>query len=318
MATIQHNSKNCSFNQTLEFIQHALLIAIIAMVLKIAMAVVSDSMTMYTSALKNGIEIATLLVAWLAIRKVIKGADEDYNYGYGKLENVSSIIISIAMMIVFVVIVYHAIERIDHPVQQDLLISIINVVIMLAITAEGIWSWNHTAHLVKHNNSPTISSQFEFLKARTLFDASVTVLLIIDVVVEDSHYLNDYMDPVASILLAAYLVVLAYRILTSSMRDLLDRTVEESVQITILRELAAHFEHYSQFLNIKSRKSGAFVYIEIFLEFERDRQIGEIQKVADSLKTSLEHKIKNSTVVIVPVAAKPELTEEAPLATVAQ
>ena len=69
------------------------------------------------------------------------------------------------------------------------------------------------------------------------------------------------------------------------------------------RELAAYFTEYEAIHGIRSRRSGANVYVEIFLEFDADRKMRDIQKVIDSIKKDLEEKINGSQIVISPTTS---------------
>jgi len=78
----------------------------------------------------------------------------------------------------------------------------------------------------------------------------------------------------------------------------MDRTLEEENQIIILRELAGHFEEYEELHGIRSRRSGSKVFIEIFLEFDPEDTMAEIQKTAAEIRRNIETKINNSSVTI--------------------
>ncbi len=86
------------------------------------------------------------------------------------------------------------------------------------------------------------------------------------------------------------------------MPDLLDKTLDEELQIVIVRELAAFFDEYHALHGVRSRRSGSNVYIEILLEFEGGKQMHEVQKTIDRIKISLEQKIPKSSVSIVPTS----------------
>jgi len=66
----------------------------------------------------------------------------------------------------------------------------------------------------------------------------------------------------------------------------------------ILGELARHFHDYEELHGIRSRRSGAQVYVEIFLEFDPEKKVGEVQAVIDKLRRSIEEKIQGSKVTI--------------------
>lgn len=75
---------------------------------------------------------------------------------------------------------------------------------------------------------------------------------------------------------------------------------EEALQADVLRELSAHFDEYADFHAIRLRRDGDRLYIEIFLEFDGELKMKQVQQSIDKIKGNLETKIKNSEVLIVP------------------
>ena len=90
----------------------------------------------------------------------------------------------------------------------------------------------------------------------------------------------------------------AVGVFTDSFNDLLDKTLDEELQMVITRELVTHFEQYEALHGIRSRRSGSHVFIDIFLECDAERKVGDVQAFFDTLRTSLEGKIPNSRVVV--------------------
>jgi divalent metal cation (Fe/Co/Zn/Cd) transporter len=112
------------------------------------------------------------------------------------------------------------------------------------------------------------------------------------------HGWSEYIDPAASMVIALSILSATLGIFSSSLYDLLDRTLEEERQIVILAELARHFNDYEELHGIRSRRSGAQVYVEIFLEFDPEKRIGEVQRVIDTLRRDIEAQLQGSSVTI--------------------
>ena len=72
--------------------------------------------------------------------------------------------------------------------------------------------------------------------------------------------------------------------------------------MVILQELVAHYDPYWCFLDVKSRRSGKDVYIELFLEFDGDLHMAEVQHRIDAIRSSLEARIQNSRGWVVPTS----------------
>ena len=113
-----------------------------------------------------------------------------------------------------------------------------------------------------------------------------------------------YIDPAVSFIIIGFLLLAGYREISSSLPDLFDKTLEEELQLVILRELTASFDRYYEFHGVRSRRSGSRIYIEIFLGFDPEQRMEAVQEYIDSLKGSLEIKIPGSVVCIIPTSEK--------------
>jgi divalent metal cation (Fe/Co/Zn/Cd) transporter len=137
---------------------------------------------------------------------------------------------------------------------------------------------------------------------KTIASILVIVSLAMSAIFSDQPWAS-YIDPLGSVLIGLFIVQSIYNISAMSVYDLLDRALEESLQLVILRELAGYFDEYEAIHGIRSRRSGANVYIEIFLEFDGEKKMAEVQAVISSMKANLEKKISGSEIVISPATA---------------
>jgi ferrous-iron efflux pump FieF len=262
-------------------------------------AISANSTAILSEVLKNvGLTIAVIL-SWLSLRKVRVGKSEAYNYGIGKLENFSGLIVAVVMIVSFFLIIFHTVERFQarvemHPIGVDigLVFSIVALTCSIAL-------WNHDHHLAKKEHSPVMESLWRLYRLKTV-STGVVILSLLFSIIFNKYSWSLYIDPAGSIIVSLFLAFSIYSVSSQSMYDLLDRSLEESLQLVILRALASHFHEYEALHGIRSRRTGGNTYIEIFLEFEDERKMSEVQQIIDSIKTDLEHKIQGSHVVIAP------------------
>jgi divalent metal cation (Fe/Co/Zn/Cd) transporter len=73
--------------------------------------------------------------------------------------------------------------------------------------------------------------------------------------------------------------------------------------MVIVRHLAVFFNDYTALHGVRSRRSGSNVYIEIFLEFDGEKKMCEVQEVINRIKVSLEAHISKSSVSVVPTSS---------------
>ncbi|MDD1687392.1 cation transporter, partial [Methanoregula sp.] len=158
--------------------------------------------------------------------------------------------------------------------------------------------WHTYQNRSKEDPSPIMESQWRLRRAKTfsnlllLFALSLSVLCI-------QYDWAHYIDPIVSFIIIGFLLFAGYREFSSSLPDLFDKTLDEELQIVILHELASSFDKYNEFNGVRSRRSGSRIYIEIFLGFDPEQKMGDVQDFAGSLKHSLEAKIAGSVVSVV-------------------
>ncbi len=268
----------------------------------IAAAILSGSIVLFADAVKCANEILATFFAYLTIRKMARGGAGTYDYGMGKMETVTSIITGGVMFISLALVFFVAIYRIVVPAELVQEGAMLGVVLMIVGVCMNSWLWRKNFLLNKQSPSPIMDSQWRLFRTKAFSDFSVLAALVASLAF--SHYSwSLYIDPLASFIIAGFLFFSGYRGITSSLSDLLDKTLDEELQMVIVKELAVFFNDYTALHGVRSRRSGANVYIELHLEFDGDLKMCEVQETINRIKASLEAHIPHSTVSIVPTTA---------------
>ncbi|MDD5312063.1 MAG: cation diffusion facilitator family transporter [Dehalococcoidia bacterium] len=279
-----------------------LMLGIFGLVTGIIAAIIANSVTLESEILKNAGLATAVFLSYLSIRKINRGKTEGYNYGYGKLESFSGLIVAVVLVLSLIIVISHTVERFQHPVELHPKGLDVAIIFTLIALATSVWMWRHDYHLAKEEYSPVMESLWRMYRFKTIASVFVTLSLVLSYIFGDYAW-SAYVDPVGSIIIGLFIVQSIYNISTMSVYDLLDRALEESLQLIILRELAGYFNDYEAIHGIRSRRSGASVYVEIFLEFDGQRKMSDVQGVIDAIKSNLEQKINGSQIVISPTTS---------------
>jgi len=279
----------------------ALLVGVLNFGLKLVSTVIGNSVTQFTDLLRNAGDTFAVMLTYLTVRRIRSGKLLTYDYGFGKLENAASLLVAGMMFITLIVSLYNAFDRFQHPVVAHrvglgFFVAIYAVVISAFI-------WRRTYDRFKLDGSPVLESQWHLFRAKTMANICVVISLGMSMQLQDKPWAV-YIDPASSLILAGFLVYSIYGIASVNVSDLLDRALDESLQLLIMRDLAAFYDDYVAFHGLRSRRAGKHIYIDIFLEFDGTHPMGEVQKVIDSMRTSLERNIPGSHVVIAPTTAR--------------
>lgn len=263
----------------------------------LAAVLVSNSSVLMADLLKTTLEFVAVLLGWIAVRRVAKGADHHFNFGIGKLENLSSLLVGILMICCVILITCAAIRNMIHPEHiagLGIWISLASQVVYGVVNAIVFCRARRLADLT---SSPLMRAQGRLFLTRFIGNVFILLSLVGSMWLSGYRW-SMYIDPVASIMIALSIALSATNIFSSSFYDLLDRTLEETDQLAILREVAQHFFEYKDLHGIRSRRVGSSVFIEIFLEFDDDKTAADIQRVVSSMRSKIEASIPNSRATI--------------------
>ncbi|MDP3563728.1 MAG: cation transporter [Methanoregula sp.] len=280
-----------------------LLVAVAPAIPKLAAAVLSGSVTLYASAMKTVNEAIGVMVSWIIARKIARGDHGVYDYGMGKYENIARIITGSVMLISFVILIIVATYKILFPVplgSGGVQIGMVIVIIMIAVDS---YITIRNYRIAVKEPSPLMDSQWRLFRLKAIANLVVFLTLIIATLCAAFPWAV-YIDPVASFVVMGILLYSGIRMIISSLPDLLDETLEEELQLVVVKELAEHFHTYEQLHGVKSRRSGGSIYVDIFLEFSGELQMCVVQDAIDRMKRSLELKIPKSTVNIITTSGR--------------
>jgi ferrous-iron efflux pump FieF len=275
-----------------------LLVASAPAIPKLAAAVLSGSVTLYASAMKTINEAIGVLVAWMIARKIARGDPGVYDYGMGKFENIARVITGSVMLISFVILIIVATYKILFPTplgSGGVQIGMVIVIIMIAVDS---YITVRNYRIAAREPSPLMDSQWRLFRLKAIANLVVFLTLILAVLCADFPWAV-YIDPVASFVVMGILLYSGIRMIVSSLPDLLDETLEEELQLVVVKELAEHFHTYEQLHGVRSRRSWGSIYVDIFLEFSGELRMDTVQDTIDRMKQSLETKIPKSTVNII-------------------
>jgi len=267
----------------------------------ITAAILSGSITMLADVFKCGNEILATFLAYITLRRMNKGGAFTYDYGMGKFENLTGIVTGAVMFVSLALVFFSAINRILFPAELVAEGAYLGIGLMVLGVCVNTWLWLKNYRLAEKDHSPIMESQWRLFRTKAFSDASVLIALVLSMVFHEAAWAL-YIDPFFSFIIAGVLFQSGYRVVAASLPDLLDKTLDESLQLVIVRELAVFFHDYTALHGVRSRRSGNHVYIEIHLEFDGNRKMCEVQEVINRIKASLEEKIPRSEVSIVPTS----------------
>ena len=277
----------------------SLVIDVLLWIPDIFLAFLSGSVTLFADAVKSGNEILSTFFTWLALRKIAEGNSQVYDYGMGKYENLTGMITGAVMFLSLILVFSITAFKMLNPSMIHEEATMVAVIMMAIGVCVNTWLYREKKHIAEEEYSPAMESQMHLFKTKALTDFAVLIALVF-IIMMDDHWWAIYIDPVSSFVVIGFFLFSGYRVISSSLPDLLDKTLDEELQLIIVRALSEFFDDYTDLHGVRSRRSGNQIYIEIFLEFDGEKKMAEVQQAIDKMKKTLESDIPKSSVTIIP------------------
>ncbi|MFA7158710.1 MAG: cation diffusion facilitator family transporter [Kiritimatiellia bacterium] len=268
--------------------------------LNILSVVTANSLVLVADFFNSFLEFCSVGLSWYALRRLRRDEKGVFNYGLGKIENLASLLIGVFMLASVVVMAFLIISRLLHPVRLRGFGIWLGIGCTLVFGLINAFLWMRSRRHQRAAPSPIVEAQMRLFAVKTAANACMFFNFVLSVAVAGQWVM--YLDPLVSCITLGLMVNSGWHLMRHSVRDLLDRSLEEPLQMIITRELVKHFEAYTDLEGVRSRYSGRQIFIEIILGFDPARPIGKVQEVADSLKAGLERQIPHSEVTVVPRA----------------
>jgi cation diffusion facilitator family transporter len=272
----------------------------LGLVLNIISVLLANSLVLVADFFNSLLEFSSVSLSWLALRRLRRDSRAVFNYGLGKIENLASLVIGLFMLISVLIMTFLIIHRLLHPVHLKGLgiwMGIVCTFVFGIINARLWWRSRHHQRLAP---SPVVDAQKRLFAVKTLANTCMFFNFVVSMSVSRPWAM--YLDPLTSCLTLTFMINSGWHLLRHSIHDLLDRSLEEPLQMLITRQLVNHFDSYVSLDGVRSRYSGRHIFIEIFLGFDARKPLGEVQQVLNGIKQNLEREIPHAEVTVVPCA----------------
>lgn len=241
-------------------------------------------------------ELLSLFLSWYVFKKVSSGPDENYNYGYYKMEDAASLVVGLVMNLSFILVLYNGIHRFRNPTSSGWLLP--GLIIAGGGLIISLWFWQRNYRLSKRKSTPIFEAQWRLYRAKALIDFTVFLTLFLNIMFEKER-IALYVDSIGSILISFFLLVSGILLIKKSLKALLDQAplsrlkVEEAIKI--------YSGKFEKIHDIRSRKAGGKIFLEVEIRFNSEKKVKEVNQFCQELKELLNKRFPGSKIKIVPV-----------------
>ena len=267
-------------------------IASILVLVKLVIGVASGSVAVLASAIDSLLDMLVSIFNFFAIKKSEENADEDYQYGKGKIQAIAAVIEGTIISISGVYIIYVGAEKlIEASVTRLLTPSIVAMSISIVITYFLV---QYLLKIAKQTDNLVIKA--DALHYKTDLWSNAAVLVALGLV-----YLTglDWIDALIGMGIGIYIIYSAYEIITEGIEILLDRALDSDIVESIGDIISKHAEVTSHHW-LRTRTDGTTNYVEFHMVLRPNMRLLEAHRIADQVEDKIMALDKRKRWVITP------------------
>lgn len=272
----------------------------LGLLLIIISVIFSNSLVQMADLFNSFLQFISISLSWLTLRALREDNRAVFNYGLGKIENISSLFIGVFMLISILIMAFLIGYRLLHLVRIQGFGVWLGIACTLVFGTLNAVLWVKSLRHKRIAPSPIVDAQCRLFAVKTVGNTCMFLTFVLSLSL-DYHWAL-YLDPLASGITVGFMSQSTWKLIRYSIHDLLDRSLDEPLQALINKQLVRFFDEYTSLDSVRSRYSGQNVFIEIFLGFDSQRPLAEVQKITDTIKRNLEADIPHAEVLVIPRA----------------
>ena len=264
--------------------------AIVTIVMKSAAYLVTGSVGLLSDALESTVNLAAAIVALLALRVASKPANDEFSFGYSKVEYFASGFEGGMILLAAVGIILSALPRLIQPQPLEQLglglvisvcASLINLGVALVLKRAG-----------QRYNSITLEADSKHLMTDVWTTAGVLIGIVL---VALTGWLR--LDPLIALAVAVNIIFTGYKLLVRSGRGLLDISLPEEELQSVHSILGSYQSQGVGYHALRSRQAAARKFLVVHLLLPGEWTISAGHQLADKIENQVREAVPNSNIV---------------------
>lgn len=247
----------------------------ILMIFKLAAGYFGRSDAVFADGIESACDFVAIFSTMVALKLGRKPFDEKHPYGHGRAESLAALLISLVIFLTGLWILVDSTHNIiDRNFKSPGLIAVAAAFVTIIIKE---WLYRFTQKTGQKLHSPSLLAIAKDHRKDALTSISTLVGVI------GAYFGIGLMDPLAAGLTAFFILHIGYETFRDAVHDLMDGSVAPDF-ITEVTRLAESVEHVEHVHDIRGRRSGQYMIIDLKLDMDPNMTVKESHDIAAKVK----------------------------------
>jgi cation diffusion facilitator family transporter len=256
------------------------------------------SVSIISEAIHSGMDLLAAIIAMFSVKKSYLPADDAHPFGHGKVESISGLIEAVLIFIAAFWIVFEALKKIASAQEVEspgwgvavmFLSAVLNFFVSRRLFAVG-------------KEADSIALEADAWHLRTDVYTSAGVMVSLGIIWLGHFFFVDprihWLDPLAAIFVAVFILKAAYDLTSQALGDLMDVKLPPDEEGWIRSVIMGHKPEIHGYHQLRTRKAGNFRFIEFHIKVDPQMTVEASHGIAGDLKHVIVDKFPAATVTI--------------------
>jgi cation diffusion facilitator family transporter len=256
---------------------------------KLIIGLLTGSLGLLSEALHSGLDLIAAVITLFSVRVSDKPADQDHNWGHGKIENMSAFIETILLFITCIWIIYEAVNRLITG-KTEIEVMVWSYIVVISSILIDVTRSRALSGVAKRYNSQALEA--DALHFSTDIWSSAVVLLGLICAQFGFHFA----DSVAALIVAMIVLSVSYKLGKKSIDVLLDKT--PMATYSTIEKILKNIPEITNYHDVRIRTAGADTFVEINIHVHSDLTIHDAHNISHKVEDEIKKNIIRCTVHI--------------------
>jgi ferrous-iron efflux pump FieF len=254
-------------------------VAVTLVCAKLAIWIITGSVAVLGTLIDSGLDVIASLVTFLSVRQAAQPPDRAHRYGHGKAEAIGALVQAGFVLGSAFFLANEAIRRLIAPqpiAQGGVAIAVLLLAILLTMALIALQRF-----VVRRTHSIAISADSLHYRSDLLMNLAVIVAMLL---VEASGW--PLIDPLFGLGIVGLLLYSATGLARRALDMLMDRELPAEARARIRRLALGHPQAHDVH-DLRTRRAGSDVFIELHLELDGDLDLEQAHAITDEVEARI-------------------------------
>lgn len=237
--------------------------------------------------------LASLLVLW-AVIAAERPADADHPWGHGKAEGLAALFQSLFILMSGLGLAVHTVNRFLYQENYSLDMPWAGVGVMVVSSVATLWLVRRLRSVARETGSPALAADSQHYASDLMMNLAVILGLVLAWLLDGALW----PDLLVGIGIAFMILNTAREVFLNSIEVLMDKGLRPREAKAILEAVSRFSPRVAGFHDLRSRHSGADIFLELHLDLDRNMSFVEAHDLSEEVGEAIEKALPNSTVTV--------------------